>query len=84
MHLYTIRRKVTNYMGNSNTTPGRILSFKLPANHFPVTNGKGGVAKYRYSLYGNCISVRHNHHKHTSVQLTAASIQNAKNLAVKC
>jgi hypothetical protein len=47
---YTIRRTVTNYMGNLNTTLGRILSFNVPANQFPVTNN--GLTITASNFYG--------------------------------
>lgn len=47
---YTIRRTVTNYMGNLNTTQGRMLSFNVPANHFPVINN--GLTISASNFYG--------------------------------
>lgn len=47
---YTIRRTVTNYLGNITNTVGRMLSFNLPANHFPVTNN--GLTITASKFYG--------------------------------
>ncbi len=47
---YTIRRTVTNYMGNLNTTLGRMLSFNVPANQFPVSNN--GLTITASNFYG--------------------------------
>ncbi|MBK8521428.1 MAG: hypothetical protein IPL54_11370 [Chitinophagaceae bacterium] len=47
---YTIRRTVTNYMGNLATTQGRMLSFNVPANLFPVTNN--GLTITASNFYG--------------------------------
>ena len=47
---YTIRRTVTNYMGNLATTQGRMLSFNVPANQFPVTNN--GLTITASNFYG--------------------------------
>jgi hypothetical protein len=49
---YTIKRTVTNYMSNLATTTGRMLSFNLPANHFPVTNNGLTITASNFSGAG--------------------------------
>ncbi len=50
---YTLKRTVTNYMGNLSNTIGRALAFNVAANHFPVTlNGLTITASNFYGTGG--------------------------------